>query len=669
MKINELKFSSNTIILFCVVAILCAFFCAILFSAGCRKAVSDNDHEDGTDSIIHISFTSDQTRKITMDVKANEGANVIAEDKDGIRYKLFIPPFALKQDQSVTITPCINVKISGLGGGTCKTCQGADENCCHRGVILEPAGLVFDSSVFLTVQFPESMAFPFEKPGIIAYVDPANGEYDVCPTQTVVSERSLVAKITHFSGYVTDEVNHDRLKEAIKDAFSKLGSPTGSYFWPNLAYIWELLAIYDVCNHYENCSDLRSMIENNLYTSYEAHVNWKIAQSAGRSDCEALYLGQVATEVMALSNADQFRNLNSRLDEAYAGALERVIQAGEAACKGGNCQNGLELLNCARNSYVGRNAPDPQIIERLNKEITGCCKVSVELSASRTSLQAYALSLSDLSSCYAILTAKVRGTDGKPMAGKWVYFFFIDHQGNRQVISDVLTPPTDENGEVKQIAYVSNEFDCNTCQPLSAKSYYAAFYTTEEIVSNPVTITESYPKVEINVDFNWDRKTYSGDGTLYSSETVTSKGTLTHCATTVYPFPQPACACNGVVTRSYSAFDVNGNSCTILPADQKISTCGFDVEILDTIVTVSNYDRPFHIGYIKFIRAGLASYLQMNTVCTDSHNNISAGIFDYCGIHWQSCTIWLPNVGNGNFQDYSKQEPNYHIKLSGQVYY
>ena len=668
MKINELKFSSNTIILFCVVAILCAFFCAILFSAGCRKAVSDNDHEDGTDSIIHISFTSDQARKISMNVKANEGANVIAEDKDGIRYKLFIPPFALKQDQSVTITPCINVKISGLGGGTCKTCQGADENCCHRGVILEPAGLVFDSSVFLTVQFPESMAFPFEKPGIIAYVDPANGEYDVCPTQTVVSERSLVAKITHFSGYVTDEVNHDRLKEAIEDAFSKLGSPTGSYFWPNLAYIWELLAIYDVCNHYENCSDLRSMIENNLYTSYEAHVNWMIAQSAGRSDCEALYLGQVATEVMTLSNADQFRNLNSRLDEAYPSALERVIQAGESACKSGNCQQGIELLSCARTSYIGRGIPDPLKLEEINKKLGGCCTYSISLSASKTSVKFLVNDLSDISSAYTILTAKLTGSDGKPLKDRSIDIFYMDDQGNRHSITNVLTPPTDENGEIQQIALATGNFNCDNCGSVEV-NYFASYYggAFGEILSEPVTITESYPKVEITVDFNWDRKTYNGDGTLYSSETVTSKGTLTHCATTFYPFPRPACVCNGVVTRSYSAFDVNGSSCVILPADQSISSCGFDVQILDTIVTVSNYNKPFLIGYIKFIRAGFAPYLQMNKVCTDSQNNTYTGIFDYC--YGQNCITLLPNDGKGNFQEYSKQEPYYHLKVSGKVYY
>lgn len=656
--------------MFLLIALTSIMMFAVISISGCKKNPAEPDDEEKPDSVIRISATKDESRAVSLDVKASEGGVLSAQDKDGIAFQLSIPPGALQQDLKITVTPYSDLSIGGLGGNQCSTCSSNEKNCCQHGVVIEPSGLQFDSTILLTITYPASNAFPFEKAGVIAYIDPVTGEYDVCPTQTYPNERKLIAKISHFSGYACDEANHDRLKEDMEDAFGKLGSPTGSTFWPNLAYIWQLLAIYDVCGQYTNLDDLRSAIENGLYNLYEARVNWVIENSNNRSDCEALYIGSIDGEVFRLANSSNFKNLDKRLETAYMAALDRVVASGESACKSGNCQQGVELLSCARSSYIGRGAPDQSKMEQLNIKLSGCCTNLISLTASNTSVRFLVSDLSDISSAYTILTAKLTDLDGKPLKDRFIDFFYMDEQGNRHSITNVLTPPTDENGEVRQIAFASGNFNCNTCAPVEI-NYFASFEGSVmgPILSEPVTITEVYPKVEITINFNWEQKTYTGDNELYSSETVTATGTLNHCATTVYPSPQPGCACNGVVTKSYSSFDMNGNSCSIVPADQTMTSCGFDVQTLDTLVTVPGYNRPVRIGYIKNIRAGVAPYLQMNKTCTDSQYNTYPGVFDYCGIYWHNCFILLPNDGAGNFQESLKQEPFYQLKLSGRVYY
>lgn len=640
------------------------------FDSGCgKKSVNEPNNNTPLDTTIHISYEIDEAFTISKTVNATYGDTISVEDSYGISYKLAIPPNALKNNTTITMTPFKKLSISGVGGDTCNNCQNPSDGCCHRGVLLQPTGLQFDSVVTLTIHFPDGETFPFDNLGIVVFIDSASKEYEVCYTQTDLFSHTLTASIKHFSGYGTDKANHDRLKEAIKDAFSKLG-PAGKLFWPNLAYTGVLFAIHDVCTKL-NYSDLISMIENGLYSLWSTQINWALNISNKSSDCEALNVGGYAKQITGwystFSNGAAFDNLRNTAMQAYVNAMYRVVSRGELACKSDSCSLGMELLSCTRQAYLTLGPEDPDLIERINHAMGTCCKeAAVTLTSNRNVVNMYPLNRSNLTDAYAILTVTVMGSNGEPKPNVYVYF----------TTDDINIAPksgtTDSLGELHVVAtgYLSPDPDRNG----NAERIITAIANIggEEFLSDPITLKFKWPQIRINIDYTSSASIY---GDYWGSSTMSVQGTLSHI--------HGISDCWGVVTRTYAANYYDGYG-SIISGEEQYSGCPFDIwrfGLEKILIPNSNYQYVYYPSKVELIpvnifKFGIQRYFSQSGYYLTGYVGYGPSPSPGYGVAPQGFPdnpIYFNNDGAGKYIDYSFQldttNSYTHLKISCDVTY
>lgn len=644
MNILSLKHQHQIILIFCLLII--SYF---TFNSGCgKKSVNEPNTNIPRDTTIHISYEVDEVYTTSKSVNANLGDTIFAEDRYGVSYKLIIPPNALKNNTTITITPFKNLSIGGVGGDTCKMCGNGNNDCCHRGVLLQPHGLKLDSTATLIIKFPDTSPFPFDIVGIVTYIDSATKEYEVCPTETDLLTYTLTAKIKHFSGYGTDNANHDRLKEAIKDAFRKLG-PAGTLFWPNLAYITELFAIHNVCTE-DGYTDLISLIENGLYNLWSTQINWALNISNNSSDCEALNIGgyvrQITGWYSTLSNGAAFDNLRNKAMQAYVNAMYRIVARGELACKSDSCNLGMELLSCARQAYLTGDIEDPDLIERINRGMGTCCKeAEVKLTSNRDVVKMYPLNRNDLTDAYAILTVTVTGSNGKPRPNTYVYFTTDETNVSPN------SGETDSLGELRVVAtgYLSPDPDENG----NAQRYIIAHANIggEEFLSEPITLNFKWPKIKITINYNSSSSVY---GDQWASSHITVNGTLmrTHGLRN----------CSGQVNRTYSAnyFDGYGS---IISGEEVYEGCPFDIwrfGLEQILIPNSNYQYVYYpakveLNPVNIFKFGIQRYFSQSGYYLNgyvSYGPLPSPGYGVAPEGFPDNPIYFNNNGSGAFISY-----------------
>lgn len=623
----------------------------IIFNSGCkRKSVNEPNNDIPTDTTIHISYDVDEAYTISRSVDATLGDTIFTQDSYGVSYKLAIPPNALQNNTTITMTPFKNLSIGGVGGDNCKMCGNGNNDCCHRGVLLQPHGLELDSTATLVIKFPDTSPFPFEIVGIVTYIDSALKEYEVCQTETDLLARTLTAKIKHFSGYGTDDANHDRLKEEIKDAFRKLG-PAGTLFWPNLAYINELFAIHDVCTK-DGYTDLISMIENGLYSLWNAQINWALNISNNSSDCEALNIGGYARQITGwystFSNGAAFDNLRNKAMQAYVNAMYRIVARGELACKSDSCNLGMELLSCARQAYLTGGIEDLDLIERINRGMGTCCKeATVTLTSNREVVKMLPLNRSNLTDAYAVLTVTVTGSNGKPKPNTYVYFTtddinvapnsgMTDSLGELRVVTTgYLSPDPDESGNAERIITA------------------VANIGGEEFISEPITLKFKWPMVKITIDYSSSASVY---GDQWATSTMSVKGTLSHIHGLQY-------YCLGKVTRSYSASYYDGSG-SIMRGAEEYEGCPFDIwnfGLEKILIPNSNYEYVYYPTKVELIpvnifKFGIQRYFSQTGYYLNSYVSYVTAPSPGYGVGppgFPDNPIYFENNGSGAFISYS----------------
>ncbi|MGB9748092.1 MAG: hypothetical protein ACPLXM_14295, partial [Bacteroidales bacterium] len=466
-----------------------------------RNMNKEPDDQQPADTVIRVSYIADNSKSVSSSINAASGGSIQAEDKFGVTFELTIPPGALKNNTSITITPLQSFNLSGAGGSSCQGCTGSDENCCHHGIMLEPSGLQLDSSATLIVRYPAG-SFPFGGSGLIVYIDTASNIYSSYPTQTNSAERTLTARISHFSGYGTDETNKERLRREIIETCKRLNSEVGTdkFYWD----IGDLERLHWLDGftgpNGEQYTDLVALLESLTLQMWSKQVTWELARSSGKANCDAIHsLGGAdysLNKYIGWHNGSSFAALRTSIRNALSTTLGQALDKGRALCQMDSCTAGIELLSCARAAYIGSGFEEPSLIEAINQNLGSCCKGQITISANKRSIRMHSLSRTDLSDSYAVITTIVTGSDGKPKENIGVWF------GSDYPNTAPDGGITDAEGKVRTVitGYNSGEFDE---QGYSECTFVAhASMGGEEILSDPLTISFKMPMIELKLKYD-----------------------------------------------------------------------------------------------------------------------------------------------------------------------
>jgi hypothetical protein len=173
-----------------------------------RQAGADSSGVDsasgGQESIGlgSIGYTVDESlsKSDTFDISTGMGFSLVTTDANGYRWSLYIPPGALWENQTITMTPFATIDTSRTDAKIVS------------GVRLEPDGLQFMKAVTLTVTPPDisdktGMVFSFNQDGS-----------DVKFAPTAGSRGDSIGYLWHFSsaGYIKFKLDIDILRNLVK---------------------------------------------------------------------------------------------------------------------------------------------------------------------------------------------------------------------------------------------------------------------------------------------------------------------------------------------------------------------------------------------------------------------------------------------------------------------
>ncbi len=180
-----------------VLALTC---CLVLLLTGCNAKSSPahsggalpTGNGQGSVGLGSIGYTVDEGRKQsgTFDVSTGKGFTLMTEDAAGYRWSLYIPPSALWDNQTITMTPFATIDASH------------SDAKIVSGVRLGPDGLQFNKAVNLTVIPPDLSS----KAGLIFSFSQDGSDVTFAPTAG--SKGDSIGFLWHFSaaGYSNENL-------------------------------------------------------------------------------------------------------------------------------------------------------------------------------------------------------------------------------------------------------------------------------------------------------------------------------------------------------------------------------------------------------------------------------------------------------------------------------
>ena len=394
------------LLLFCVSAMV------LLLTCSKKSTDSSNGNNPPPDTTFAISYTSDPSRMVEQSIPAATGGSVAATDADGVLFTLTIPPGALPDDAVIRVTPLASLNLGGLAGNLCAGCSGDDPLCCLRGILLEPEGLVLDSPATLTMTFPADQ-FPFVNGGWIAYLDSAGAVYNVCHTDIDTAAHTLRARITHFSGYGSDDPRYKRLEQEIYRIAALLEAAIGTASFD--IYSNMLLALYpafecqgDGCPDF---SDLYAVIETILLDDWTSHV-YAVRHSITGTSCDALqalygcHYELTHSSLNILRNWDAFSGLEVELMSDARAMAHFVADLGKGQCAHDSCASGQRSLSCVADFIRDADLAEQEgpLLDSALAWFTKCCQNKLTLSVDKPKIYDFALTEGDESQV-ALFTA------------------------------------------------------------------------------------------------------------------------------------------------------------------------------------------------------------------------------------------------------------------------
>ena len=319
----------------------------------CDKKTSEP--VETTPKINSISYSLDLNHSSQGLISAENGGTVMAVDQYGVQYQINFPPHTVSNDTQITLIPLTSLAISGPEPTGCTNCSETNPLCCHRGIQIEPSGLLLDSALTLTIQFPEG-EFPFSDQGVVVCLDASTTDYEVCRTGCNPTTRTLTAVIRHLSVFGTDDGRYDRLRAEVWDKTKKLQDLIGS---EGLDFYWAADPLFDLhwmCTYF-GFSDLVSDIEQILHTDMASHytiLKQRCMSSVTCSSVEDLRvhwnnLGD-PTHYQSMSNSASFASMRENVLSDARSLMHSLAALGKALCDAGSCEEGREALKCVQDN-------------------------------------------------------------------------------------------------------------------------------------------------------------------------------------------------------------------------------------------------------------------------------------------------------------------------------
>ncbi len=617
---------------------------------------------------FEITYTADPSRSVSQRISASAGGTIEVRNADSVTFNLSIPPHALRLDTTITITPLSVLEIGGPTGAVCAGCIAPDSMCCHHGALFEPAGLRLDSSAVITVQFPPGKGFPFAHDAAVVYFDSAAGRYAPCITTCDSAAGRLLARITHFSGYGSDDPSYDQQEEAIYQA---LDLATGYINSPMLFYpiMRDLEASYFWCSGHGDpnalvYSDLMNVIENQTLTLWTRLVNLQRQNASNQNSCDAMYtlhpvwatLKDYATESgITFSNASQFSSLALAIKSDLMTYFNETAQKGRQLCLSDSCDAGREQLSCALTHQDVIS--DQALLDTVGNWLLACnqCGVDVAIYADKGLVHKVAVSEGDAENCVVRYSAGVHNNvTNEPIRNSHVQFHELSGPVGTHFIGSC---DTDSLGHC-EIIFRGADSDRECQEDVNQRVFAEAVYNNKAYYSDTVTVAIKGLRLAVTIDFHYDHRAEGAQGYLEAaSASIIGTVTATGVAITQNPF-----CMEGNYTRTWTAqyeYPVQQTSSTgrmvSSPTVQmSLATCRTDSSAVvpGTTISVPRLSSvTVGTGALEAWFAVEWSGANMgNSYCDTS----TADYFD-CGDRWYCTPINTPPVFypvNGTFEPY-----------------
>jgi hypothetical protein len=536
-----------------------AFTCvlAVLLLTCSKKSTNPpDDNNPPIDTTFSVSYSADEARAVQQNISAQSGGNVSATDKDGVQIRLDIPAHALASDADITIIPFSSLRISGPGASTCAGCTSGDSVCCFKGALFEPSGLVLDSPAILTIEFPIGEPLPFQKRGLIIYLDSIGNKYQACYTINDTSGKTLCARIRHFSGYGSGEENYDNMEAMIYQAAEQLLMHAGEYLFYGDP-LWRMKDLHNLCripviiNGEEIVyPELTALIERLMLSAYDKHAKAVQTQALQSPPCDALSPLRLCIENLRVfvdpsgegdagwSNHDAFSLVQTSLLDTFHSLFRKGSADGKRMCEHDSCATGRDLIWCAVTGMGGRNEDD-YIYAISDADSRGfrdtaldwlalCCRPSVNLEADKTTLYNLAVTPAD-SSDYVRFTATATDPFG-PYAGAAVRVEGTHDNSGQTIIPSSGTLRTDDSGKF----CATFVWDSRMSLPPGTATFKAAVQSWSDeadsmvwIWSEPVQITLKPVTISVSYSYSYTYSATSACGSTSASGLATSSDVYT----------------------------------------------------------------------------------------------------------------------------------------------
>jgi len=567
------------------------------------------------------------------------GGTIQATGSNGVVYSLQVPPAAVEADETITITPLADLTITTIDSTV------RDSSDCLQGALFEPDGLEFDEPAVLTITWPAAGldCIPTGDYSIVL-IDDTSAFYEIIPTEADLAARTLTCSLSHFSGYITDDMDDYEFLNYLIVETSKAGQ--GFPGWDVLA---KLLSYAERAadNGWE---DLRQLAVQGAHPIMRILADDAIAFAANNP-----FEGVLVQLLKYTESADYwgFDDIEADLRFAMDALVRRYATNGQAVCADGRHEEGKSMLRKAR-EWAMRGLIVQRFDEFLrlvDQMLADCGDISISLSASTDEVFNVAVDEGSLDRCAVNFTVEVTTPGGGSVADKdvtirWTRDYSKFNHGT-----------TDEGGYFS--AYWTGAMILSTggCLGAITEGFYAETYHNGEWYRTPVIeVTARALPLSTSITYN---HSYSDDADKTCTASVMGEGTG-FCA------GGPGATCDGYFARTYDMSN-NGATVNVLPDTLLMPACRASL-----ILEIATHEASgITMAYVAGIKVADISGIFKNLMATscpwDESCRLTGFSMPTCAIEATgSCgtwsAVWIPslpgdalvfdNKGGGAFDPY-----------------
>jgi hypothetical protein len=467
----------------------------VILPFGCSETTTAPEEEERllpAGSGFEFDYRTDDALAVSGYVTPAGGGTIGCTGANGVTYSLEVWPGAVATTTTVTMTPLEYLTISEIQQGvTASAPVGTAEDGCNVGVWLEPAGLEFDSTVVLTITFPDTVSCGVTGALRGVFIDPDRTFYTIMPTDIDTVASVLACTLSHFSIYGTDDVTYEYLKTLIEET-----TEYGLEF-PTLQVTTDLMVCVDEAGS-GNWPDLAQLAINGtcqILNKLAVIVNAQALASLSRDDMRvwATVFGRVS--LLGCAGTDSV---------LYAGStavVEKMISTGKQWCGSDREEEGRAMLWRAWEyiNYGLWRGFHPDGVDAKAQEVLSahdaCADVTITVFPQDEFIYDWAMNEYGTDT-YTQIEVEVQSESGMPVEDQSV-FLSIEHLGEQHYYYPIGSKQTDSEGKATyQYGYKPNYGPPEGHYRLSASTHHNGkiFKTTAplELRRRRITLNYSY---------------------------------------------------------------------------------------------------------------------------------------------------------------------------------